>query len=140
MAGREWRARRSAPHQALPACAPPCTAPARQLIACPALPPLLPAPSCYPGAAQLDLHFLSVVGARIVLRGWLLHLKRRALRGEQLDPGFKFRIVTGGSQRHLLPACCGGWGWGRAQGVAPARWAAGGTQPAEGLPRTAVTL
>ncbi|EFN56272.1 hypothetical protein CHLNCDRAFT_51958 [Chlorella variabilis] len=46
-------------------------------------------------AAQLDLHFLSVVGARIVLRGWLLHLKRRALRGEQLDPGFKFRIVTG---------------------------------------------
>ncbi|KAI3426473.1 hypothetical protein D9Q98_008840 [Chlorella vulgaris] len=46
-------------------------------------------------AAQLDLHYLSVTGARIVLRAWLLYLKRRALAGERLEPNADFRIVTG---------------------------------------------
>lgn len=46
-------------------------------------------------AGHLDLHFLSVQGARIVLRAWLLHLKRCALRGERLQAGAGFKIITG---------------------------------------------
>lgn len=60
-------------------------------------------PSCQPAclccpcnlAATLDLHFLTVMGCRVVLRAWLLHLKRSALAGHALAPGTPIRIVTG---------------------------------------------
>jgi hypothetical protein len=78
-------------------CRPPIT------CGCTPLPPLL--------AAQLDLHYLSVMGARIVLRAWLLYLKRRALAGERLDPNADFRIVTGEAPAAAAPwgsvYCCG---------------------------------
>ncbi|PSC70893.1 hypothetical protein C2E20_5639 [Micractinium conductrix] len=48
-----------------------------------------------PNGAELDLHFLSVAGAGIVLRAWLLNLRRLALEGRRLPPGATFRIITG---------------------------------------------
>ncbi len=54
--------------------------------------PSLPSPA---PAATLDLHFLSVMGCRVVLRAWLLHLKRSALAGHALAPDTPVRIVTG---------------------------------------------
>jgi hypothetical protein len=41
------------------------------------------------------LHYLSVMGSRIVLRAWLLYLRRCALQGERLGPGSTFTIITG---------------------------------------------
>ena len=59
------------------------------------LPTRCPDPSSC-AAAELDLHFLSVAGAGIVLRAWLLNLRRLALEGRRLPPGATFRIITGG--------------------------------------------
>lgn len=76
-----------------PASAQPGTTPQRTLghhgpAALPSPPPLLL-------AATLDLHFLTVMGCRVVLRAWLLHLKRSALAGHALPRDLPIRIVTG---------------------------------------------
>lgn len=70
--------------------------------------------------ATLDLHFLTVMGCRVVLRAWLLHLKRSALAGHALPRDLQIRIVTGELPHStfyltiLLSRCMPGWsaGWG----------------------------
>ena len=82
-----------------PSCSPqpPCTCTASLPLA--PLPGLLPtvltpsAPSS--PAATLDLHYLSATGAGVMLRAWLLLLKRAALAGRRVPPGTQFGIVTG---------------------------------------------
>ncbi len=45
--------------------------------------------------ATLDLHYLSATGAAVMLRAWLLLLKRSAMAGRRVPPGTTFGIVTG---------------------------------------------
>lgn len=48
-----------------------------------------------PRASTLDLHNLSVAGARIMLRAWLAFLRQAAARGQRLVLTQSVRIVTG---------------------------------------------
>ena len=53
---------------------------------------LAPSPT---SAAELDLHTLSVMGMRTVLRGWLLALRHWARRGVRMTSRPTFGIITG---------------------------------------------
>lgn len=52
-------------------------------------------PPLPPSAAVLDLHYLTVLSSQIVLRAWLLHLKRSALEGSRLPTAATVSFVTG---------------------------------------------